>query len=141
MTDIVQYKLNSLISDLTTKTLSTKEHEIICIQINLLDSLITEYKEATYYSFQDASDHGFDEYYGYEEAEFEERNPYYYFSDIDRYMLERRDLIEEQIDIAHENLYFTRGMGKSIIASDSYWFTSDEIEAFRVIWQRRISAM
>ena len=79
--------------------------------------------------------------YDYDEAEFENNNPYYYFSDIDRYMLERRDLIEEQTQNAHNNLYFTRSIGKSIINSDNYWFTSDEIEAFRVIWQRRVSAM
>ena len=127
MTDIVQYKLNSLISDLTTKTLSTKEHEIICIQINLLDSLITEYKEAIYYSYQDAYDHGFDEYYQIDELE-EHLNLMKYYK-------------QEEIDNLFNTHYFTRGMGKSVIASDSYWFTSDEIEAFRVIWQRRISAM
>jgi hypothetical protein len=80
-------------------------------------------------------------YYGYDDAEYETNNPYYYFSDIDKYMLERRDLIEEQVENAHNTLHFTRFIGKSVINSDSYWFTSDEIEAFRVIWQRRISAM
>jgi hypothetical protein len=79
--------------------------------------------------------------YGYDEAEFEENNPYYYFSNIDKYLIERRDLIEKQTEDAHNTLHFTRGVGKSVINSDSYWFTSDEIEAFRVIWQRRISAI
>jgi hypothetical protein len=32
-------------------------------------------------------------------------------------------------------------IGKNVINIDSYWFTSDEIEAFSVIWQRRISAV
>ena len=32
-------------------------------------------------------------------------------------------------------------LGKDVMAIDSYWFTSDEIEAFREIWQRRISAL
>jgi hypothetical protein len=127
MTDIVQYKLNSLISDLTTKTLSTKEHEIICIQINLLDSLITEYKEAIYSSYQDAYDHGFVEYYQIDELE------------------EHRSLMEhykqEEIDILFDSNHFTNGMGVLVIPKDSYWFTSDEVEAFRVIWQRRISAI
>ena len=77
----------------------------------------------------------------YDDAEYETNNPYYYFSDIDKYMLERRDLIEEQVEYAHKILYFTRGIGKSITNLDSYWHTSDEIEAFRVIWQRRISAV
>jgi len=48
---------------------------------------------------------------------------------------------QEEID----NMYntcnnFTRGLGQSVINLDSYWFTSDEIEAFREIWQRRLSA-
>jgi hypothetical protein len=131
MTDIVQYKLNSLISTLTTKDLSTKEHEIICIQINLLDSLINEYNEAIYYSQQDAYDDGyydgFDEYYQIDELE------------------EHRSLMEhykqEEIDILFDSNHFTNGMGVLVIPKDSYWFTSDEIEAFRVIWQRRISAI
>jgi hypothetical protein len=39
----------------------------------------------------------------------------------------------------HNN--FTSFVGKSVMNIDSYWFNSDEIEAFRTIWQRRISAM
>jgi hypothetical protein len=104
----------------------------------LLEDLISQQNEMLYSDQQNAYDDG---YYGYDEAEFEDNNPYYYFSDIDRYMLERRDLIEEQVEDAHNNLHFTRGIGKSVINSDNYWFTSDEVEAFRVIWQRRISAM
>jgi hypothetical protein len=83
----------------------------------------------------------YNSHFDHDDAEFENNNPYYYFSDIDRYMLERRDLIEEQVEDAHNTLHFTRGIGKSVINSDNHWFTSDEIEAFRVIWQRRISAM
>ena len=134
MFEIIKSKLNNLMFILTTNSLSITEHETICIQINLLDSLLEEFCS----SQQEAHDNG---YYGYDEAEFEDNNPYYYFSDIDRYMLERRDLIEEQTEYAHNTLHFTRGIGKSVINLDSHWFTSDEIEAFRVIWQRRISAI
>ncbi len=104
----------------------------------LLEDLISQQNEMLYSDQQNAYENG---YYGFDDAEFEDNNPYYYFSDIDRYMLERRDLIEEQVENAHNNLHFTRGIGKSVINSDNHWFTSDEIEAFRVIWQRRISAM
>lgn len=83
----------------------------------------------------------YNSHFDHDDAEFEENNPYYYFSDIDKYMIERRDLIEDQVEDAHNTLHFTRGLGKSIINLDSYWFTSDEVEAFRVIWQRRIFAM
>ena len=131
MFEIIKSKLNNLMFILTTNTLSIKEHETICIQINLLDSLLDEFCSSQQESYN----------YGYDEAEFEDNNPYYYFSDIDKYMLERRDLIEEQIETAHNTLHFTKGIGKSVINLDSHWFTSDEIEAFRVIWQRRISAI
>jgi isoleucyl-tRNA synthetase len=104
----------------------------------LLEDLISQQNEMLYSDQQNAYENG---YYGFDDAEFEDNNPYYYFSDIDRYMLERRDLIEEQVENAHNNLHFTRGIGKSVINSDNHWFTSDEVEAFRVIWQRRISAM
>jgi hypothetical protein len=105
-------------------------------QRDVLNDLINHCNEVYYSNQEDAYNS-----YSYDEAEFEENNPYYYFSDIDKYLIERRDLIEEQTEDAHNTLHFTRGLGKSVINSDSYWFTSDEIEAFRVIWQRRISAM
>lgn len=44
-------------------------------------------------------------------------------------------------DMYHKYNGFTSFTGKNVMNIDSYWFTSDEIEAFRVIWQRRISAM
>lgn len=36
--------------------------------------------------------------------------------------------------------YFQDSLGKNVINNESYWFTSDEQDAFKVIWQRRISA-
>ena len=44
-------------------------------------------------------------------------------------------------DMYHNHNHFTAFIGKNVMKIDSYWFTSDEVEAFRVIWQRRISAM
>ena len=127
---IIKSKLDTLVSVLATNTLTIKEHETICIQINLLDSLLNEYEES-YSSQQDAYDDGyydgFDEYYQIDELE------------------EHRSLMEhykqEEIDNLFDSNHFTNGMGVLVIPKDSYWFTSDEVEAFRVIWQRRISAM
>lgn len=49
---------------------------------------------------------------------------------------------QQQIDEMYNvHNHFTRGLGQSVINLDNYWFTSDEIEAFREIWQRRISAL
>ena len=45
--------------------------------------------------------------------------------------------IDDMFD--QRNRDFIWWCGKNVIAIDSMWFTSDEIEAFRVIWQRRIS--
>ena len=38
-----------------------------------------------------------------------------------------------------KHYHFSWGIGKNVMNTDSMWFTSDEIEAFREIWQRRIS--
>ena len=140
MKEILETKLRVTIEYLKQ---ANYHHDVLGIsyyegQKVLLEDLISQQNEMLYSDQQNAYDDG---YYGYDEAEFEDNNPYYYFSDIDRYMLERRDLIEEQVEDAHNTLHFTRGIGKSVINSDNYWFTSDEVEAFRVIWQRRISAM
>lgn len=37
--------------------------------------------------------------------------------------------------------HFSWWIGKNVLNINSLWFTSDEVEAFRVIWQRRISAV
>lgn len=49
---------------------------------------------------------------------------------------------EEEIkNLYNTHYYHSSCLGKNIMSSDNCWFTSDEIEAFRVIWQRRISAV
>lgn len=80
------------------------------------------------------------------------QNPYehdLYYDDADEFYCDPLEMHysylawykQEEMD----NMYntcnnFTRGLGQSVINLDSYWFTSDEIEAFREIWQRRLSA-
>ena len=58
-----------------------------------------------------------------------------YYSDLAMYKH------EEISDMYNKHYHFSWWIGKNVLHTDSMWFTSDEIEAFRVIWQRRISAV
>ena len=46
---------------------------------------------------------------------------------------------DNMAEYALDNQHFTNGLGKKVLSKDAFWFTSDEVEAFRVIWQRRLS--
>jgi hypothetical protein len=48
---------------------------------------------------------------------------------------------QEIDDMYNKYNHYSWWMPKNILSVDNLWFTSDEIEAFRVIWQRRISAI
>jgi hypothetical protein len=74
-------------------------------------------------------------------------DPYYddadefYSCPLEEYYSELKWYKEQEIDDMYQvHNHFTRGLGQSVMNLDSYWFTSDEIEAFREIWQRRLSA-
>jgi hypothetical protein len=58
-----------------------------------------------------------------------------YYDDLDYYKQQEID------DMYKMNNHYSWWIGKNVLHTDSMWFTSDEIEAFRVIWQRRISAV
>lgn len=58
-----------------------------------------------------------------------------YYDDLAYYKQQEID------DIYKKHNQHSWFLGKDVMAIDSYWFTSDEIEAFREIWQRRISAL
>jgi hypothetical protein len=45
--------------------------------------------------------------------------------------------IDNLYDVFNQHSWW---IGKNVMNTDSMWFTSDEIEAFREIWQRRLSA-
>lgn len=103
---------------------------------------------------------GIDHYYILEEEVFDQYSPiiveyndydddYYDDSDNDFYSDPIEDYYsdlamykhEEISDMYNKHYHFSWWVGKNVINTDAYWFTSDEIEAFRVIWQRRISAV
>jgi hypothetical protein len=58
-----------------------------------------------------------------------------YYSDLAMYKH------EEINDIYNKHYHYSWCLGKNVLHTDSMWFTSDEIEAFREIWQRRLSAL
>jgi hypothetical protein len=58
-----------------------------------------------------------------------------YYSDLAMYKH------EEISDMYNKHYHFSWWISKNVLHTDSMWFTSDEIEAFRIIWQRRISAV
>ena len=57
-----------------------------------------------------------------------------YYSDLALYKH------EEISDMYNKHYHYSWWIGKDVMNIDNLWFTSDEIEAFREIWQRRVSA-
>ena len=66
----------------------------------------------------------------------------YYYDPLEDYYNDLEHYKQQEIDNLYDvHYHYSWWIGKNVMSIDSYWFTSDEIEAFRVIWQRRISAM
>lgn len=66
----------------------------------------------------------------------------YDIDEFEWYQTEKDWIIKKEIDDMYNKYYhFSLWIPRKILSVDNLWFTSDEIEAFRVIWQRRISAM
>lgn len=66
----------------------------------------------------------------------------FYCDPLEEYYSELKWYKEQEIDeMYNKHYHFSWGLGKNVLHTDSAWFTSDEIEAFREIWQRRISAL
>jgi hypothetical protein len=103
---------------------------------------------------------GIDNYYILEETVFDQYSPqtYYYDDDdyyesyhddedwyIDEWSMHNSDLAmykhEEISDMYNKHYHYSWWVGKNVLHTDSMWFTSDEIEGFREIWQRRISEL
>lgn len=65
----------------------------------------------------------------------------YYYDPIEQYYNDLEYYKQQEIDNLYDvHYHYSWWIGKNVMNTDAYWFTSDEIEAFRVIWQRRISA-
>lgn len=72
----------------------------------------------------------------FDEYEYEE----YFYDPIEEYFSELAWDKQQEIEAMYKN-HFSSGSPNRIIHLDHLWFTSDETEAFREIWQRRISAI
>lgn len=66
----------------------------------------------------------------------------FYSDPLEDYYNDLKWYKEQDIDAMYNKHYhFSWWIGKNVLHTDSMWFTSDEIEAFREIWQRRLSAL
>lgn len=104
---------------------------------------------------------GIERYYILEETVYDQYSPSKYYStdydddyyndyydddwSVDEWSMHNDDMEhykQQEIDDMYKmNNHYSWWIGKNVLHTDSMWFTSDEIEAFRVIWQRRISAV
>jgi hypothetical protein len=94
-------------------------------------------EEEVYEEFVPSNDYAYDN--DFEDLYYDDADEFYcdpledYYSDLAMYKH------EEISDMYNKHYHFSWGLGKNILHTDSAWFTSDEIEAFREICQRRIS--
>ena len=65
----------------------------------------------------------------------------YYYDPLEDYYNDLEHYKQEEIDNLYDvHYHYSWWIGKNVMDIDNLWFTSDEIEAFREIWQRRLSA-
>ena len=105
---------------------------------------------------------GIDDYYIMEETVFDQYSPTtdspydyddgyaneydcdydeFYYDPIEEYYNDLAMYKHEEIsDMYNKHYHYSWWIGKNVMSLDNLWFTSDEIEAFREIWQRRVSA-
>ena len=120
--------LESMLDELEWLSKNASSWEYYLGKYDLCKELLYKCDEMTY-SCQDPDDYYYDDADEFYSCPLEE-----YYSELAWYK-------QEEIDNMYDTCnHFTRGLGQSVINLDSYWFTSDEIEAFREIWQRRLSA-
>lgn len=104
---------------------------------------------------------GIDQYYILKETVFDQYSPmsdydddyddgycndYYdedwYFDELSVHIDDLEHYKKQEIeDMYNKHYHYSWWIGKDVMNIDNYWFTSDEIEAFREIWQRRLSAI
>ncbi len=105
-------------------------------QLNLLEYLLDKCNEAIY-SLHQEEYYDDDDYYDDPDDEpWEVLDEWFtYNDDLSWYKQQEID------DMYNKHYHYSWWIGKNVMNTDSMWFTSDEIEAFRVIWQRRLSAI
>lgn len=106
-------------------------------QKDLCNSLLQEEQSNLYIT--EAS-----EFYDYYEDEYymSHYDESYAVDELQLHLDELKWYKQQEIDEMYNKYnHFSWWIPRKILSVDNLWFTSDEIEAFRVIWQRRISAM
>jgi hypothetical protein len=98
-------------------------------------------EETVFDQYSPMSDYDDDDYDdGYCNDYYDDADEFYsdpledYYSDLAMYKH------EEISDMYNKHYHYSWWIGKDVMNIDNLWFTSDEIEAFREIWQRRVSA-
>ena len=129
MKQILEAKLNTLNYNLNNDIIAEEGLMFMLGQQELLMELISYHN-----SHQECSYDQHDYYYD-DADEFYSDPLEDYYDDLAMYKH------EEISDMYNKHYHFSWGLGKNVMNTDSMWFTSDEIEAFREIWQRRISAL
>lgn len=106
-------------------------------QKDLCNSLLQEEQSNLYIT--EAS-----EFYDYYEDEYymSHYDESYAVDELQLHLDVLKGYVQQEIDEMYNKYnHFSWWIPRKILSVDNLWFTSDEIEAFRVIWQRRISAM
>jgi hypothetical protein len=133
MKEILEAKLGSVRKSLNDAYQQCDQHGVThySAQEELLEHLLDKciHIECSY----DAHD--------YYESRYDNDDEYWSIDEWSDHLNELEYYKQQEID----NLYdvfnqHSWWIGKNVLHTDSMWFTSDEIEAFRTIWQRRISA-
>ena len=129
MKEILEAKLE----DLEWLSKNAGNWEYYLGQYDLCKLLLSEINDMVHSFHQDDD---YDNYYANEYG-----RDYY---DVDEWIIhndEQNWYKEQEIDdMYNKHYHYSWWIGKDVMNIDNLWFTSDEIEAFREIWQRRVSA-
>lgn len=121
--DTLNYNLNNDIIHEEGLMFMLGQQELL---MELLNSHYSMLHQEEYYDEHD--------YYGHDyHCEQDDFSDHFYILNYDKK--------QEINDMYNKHYHFSWCLGKNVINADSYWFTPDEVEAFSIIWQRRISAV
>jgi hypothetical protein len=129
MIELLQTKLDTLNYNLNNDIIAKEGLMFMLGQQELLMELLN-----SHYSMM--QDH-YDAYYEQHEDEYWAVDEWdMHINDLEYY---KQQEIENMFDKKDRD--FIWYVGKDVMNINNLWFTSDEIEAFKEIWQRRISAI
>jgi hypothetical protein len=131
MKELLQSKLDTLNYNLNNDIIA---EEGLMFMLGQQELLIRLLDECVHIEFNYDTQEYYDSHYYDDADEFYSDPLEDYYSDLAMYKH------EEISDMYNKHYHYSWWIGKNVMSLDNYWFTSDEIEAFREIWQRRVSA-